>query len=75
MVVGNHSLLSWLVPVSLQISTTVPTTPRARMGPRAPTVGSAVIPAPVAQATLAWTVSWSSASVTAILVAMEGAAR
>lgn len=58
-----------------KISTTVPTTPRARMGPRAPTVGSAVIPAPVAQATLAWTVSWSSASVTAILVAMEVAAR
>lgn len=38
-------------------STIAPTTPHARMGQRAPTVGSGATPALVAQATLVWTVS------------------
>lgn len=51
----------WLCSVggflSLQISTIVRTTPHARMGQHAPTVGSGATLALVAQATLVWTVS------------------
>lgn len=70
----STALLSWLF-LSPQISITAPTTLHARMGQRAPTVGSGATPAPVAQATLAWTVNWNSASVTATPVAMEAAVR
>ncbi|CAO2579318.1 hypothetical protein LEMLEM_LOCUS936 [Lemmus lemmus] len=58
-----------------KISITAPTTPHARMGQRAPTAGSGVTPVPAARATLVWTASWNSASVTATLVGMAAAVR
>lgn len=62
-------------PLPPQISTTAPTTPRARMGQRVPTAGSGVTPAPAARATLVWTASWNSASVTVTPVGMAAAVR
>lgn len=68
----SHSAGGFLSP---QISITALTTPHARMERRVPTAAIGATPAPVAQATLVWTVSWSSASVIAIPVEMAAAVR